>query len=282
MLYSDLVKIEARALKPADAADHPPAMIEPATAWLFERYHRTARAMVIGGCIIALVCVAFIFVVEIRQDALLRTGTKAEASVVSFRPSDGGSQALVVEFVADGRRQEATIVTDLLDYRIGEVLTIAYDPSDPSRARTLYESNWSDVVVSVLAVALFVTVVLLILGPIRIRQLRRWRSVLIVHPWRPVRYRYIDRLGNPPVIEVKHPDGRADVFAFFHFIVGQSNRLEEASPGDAMLAAGETKTPLIGLPPGPQVIHRLHRPRGRRTERLWRKAVEKADREPPA
>ncbi|MET7989475.1 DUF3592 domain-containing protein [Amycolatopsis sp. NPDC005232] len=122
-----------------------------------------------------------------RADRLLTGGVKVPARVVVVDNDARGGPYIVVDYLAPG--VEGGIKLDSGNrYYVGEVLTVYYDPADPSHVRTADEPNGDDawaggsIVVVVLELGAFSWAVVYTVVLVRRRRIARrsgWRPVKV-------------------------------------------------------------------------------------------------------
>ncbi len=147
------------------------------------------------------------------SDKLLATGTRVYGTVLSAYHPSKGTATIDVTYPVGNSLKEAEVVWDS-DHRYapGQSITVIYDPADPSRVRTLYETNDDQFWVWVFVIGLIAALSGIPIAGVaaskwghRYRAVRRtgWRvaSVTVV-PDYPVR-----RGRHAPDIHVEYADG---------------------------------------------------------------------------
>ena len=101
-----------------------------------------ALGMAVLWLVVLAGAVAGFVVLEQASDRLLVTGTRVSGEVLGVHNPRRGSPSISVGYEVNGTPLVADIDRDSdRQYRVGEHVTVVYDPADPSRVRTSEEPN---------------------------------------------------------------------------------------------------------------------------------------------
>jgi hypothetical protein len=254
-----------------NVAEAPPgsAISDRGTARRLRRYRRFGwlqSAIGLAGV------VAFFTLVNAQDHSaatLLRTGTRVPGFVTDYSGGsvDGPNGYIDVTYPAAGLARSGVIylTPGSASYHVGEVVTVIYNPRNPSQIRTpqdANESNSSNGVGSLDILPFFGGILFMVVGWVVLRRARRWRRVLKQSPWVVYRVQYVrpDDISEFVLTPVEGSTGEPIPVSLGSTARWRRRRIARAAPASIWGASDPQGTFVIGLPPQPELFA-AHTPR---------------------
>ena len=229
-----------------------------------------AMAVVLIALFVALLSRANASAAQLRAD-----GARTAGVVRALETNPRFSNITVAYFAGSSRRGRVWLVASLsgaCDYRVGQAVTVLYDPTAPARMTVVGERNqglFSSIVVTVVPVP---ALILLGYALLLLCSVRRWRRVSATTPWKVFRYRHalVRRRRGHSVVLMVRPLDDPDATSQLIRITGRARRLwgmRHNSTGTLWLA--EHGRRVVLATPGPAKLYTGRRPRNDRQRARW-------------
>jgi uncharacterized protein DUF3592 len=251
-----------------------PALSDSRTAHALRRYRLVGWLSVVIGVAAFISSLVVISDQANAANELLRIGRQTPGVVTHYSPGFGNytDGYFDVTYVADGARRSGVVhLTETsASYRVGEHVTVVYDPKQPTRIRTPQEQNEPASTVWPIIIGMVGGLGLLIGGWIVLVHHGRWKRVLERGSWVAYHSRYVrPRGGTPGFVLTPTEDSATGPFAVRLQAISRWRlaRLARSAPQTVWVAGDPHVDAVIGLPATGEVFG-ASPPRGRAGRRF--------------